>query len=322
MSIIKRILHEKSRIDRFDFEEFVKYTVDILANSSEFDKVNLVNEVNDIGIDIVAEKKEEILLIEVKKANLIGTEYIYQMNNIRNSKASEKYNRKLVKLVLLNSGDFTNEAKDIAEKLNIVLWDYKTLFEIREFNKKSSEVYKIIYERAQEEILVDRLKSISSGKKEWSNYQKCIADIFEFLFYPSLDTPRYEITDYDGANRRDIILENQSNSGFWKNIRELYKGEYIVVDAKNYSDFIGKKPVIEIAHYLKPYGCGMFGILACRKGIEDSAFYAMKEQWIGNGKLIICLDDEEIMEMLDIKRNNGIPEEIIKRKIADFRMKL
>lgn len=128
MSIIKRILHEKSRIDRFDFEEFVKYTVDILANSSEFDKVNLVNEVNDIGIDIVAEKKEEILLIEVKKANLIGTEYIYQMNNIRNSKASEKYNRKLVKLVLLNSGDFTNEAKDIAEKLNIVLWDYKTLF--------------------------------------------------------------------------------------------------------------------------------------------------------------------------------------------------
>ena len=46
------------------------------------------------------------------------------MNSIRNSEVIEKYNNKLVKLVLLNSGDFTNEAKEVAHKLNICLWDY------------------------------------------------------------------------------------------------------------------------------------------------------------------------------------------------------
>lgn len=322
MSIIKRLLQEKSRISRMNFEDFVKYVRDILVDTTEFDKVDLLNEANDLGIDLVAENKNEVLLVEIKKANLIGIEYIHQMNYIRSSKINDKYNNKLIKLVLLSSGDFTNEAKEAAENLNIELWDYRALLEIRDFNKKSSELYKIKYKKTQEEILISRIENILLGRDQWSDYQKCIADIFEFLFYPTLDTPRYEITDYDGANRRDIIFENQSDSGFWKNVRELYKGDYIVVDAKNYSNPIGKKCVIEIAHYLKPYGCGMFGILACRKGINNSAFYAMKEQWIGNNKLIISLDDKEIIEMLKIKKNNGIPEEIIKRKIADFRMKL
>ena len=31
--------------------------------------------------------------------------------------------------------------------------------------------------------------------------------------------------------------------------------------AKNFSESIGQHFVIELSHYLKPYGCGMFGLL-------------------------------------------------------------
>lgn len=320
MSVIKKLYMEKGRINRMSYKDFECYIFSILNESNQFDTIYHLTDLKDLGIDLVAENENECLLIYIKKSKLIGNDYIMLLAEI--SRKIEKYNNKAAKIVLITSGDFTEGAKLVAEELNIELWDYRALFEIKEFGKNYSEVTVIKIEKTPADEFKERLSTIVCGRSEWSSYQKCVADIFEFLFYPTLDTPRFEMSDYDKANRRDIIMENQSEKGFWKNIRDLYKGDYIVIDAKNYSSKIRKQPVIDLAYYLKPYGCGMFGIIVCRKGSEKSAFHATKEQWIASNKLIICLNDQDIIEMLEIKKNNGTPEEIIKRKIADFRMRL
>ena len=119
-----------------------------------------------------------------------------------------------------------------------------------------------------------------------------------------------------------MIFENSAVDGFWSQIRNTYSAHYVVADAKNYGAPLKKQPVLDIAHYLKPYGCGLFGLLVSRKGAGLSALHAIREQWIGGQKLIVVLSDSELEEMINIKADGGKPEEVIRKAIADFRMSL
>jgi hypothetical protein len=83
-----------------------------------------------------------------------------------------------------------------------------------------------------------------------------------------------------------------------------------------------KRPVVDLAHYLKPYGCGMFSILCCRKGASGGAAHAIREQWIGGEKLIVVLSDETLLDMIQRKSSGRMPEELLRHQIARFRKSL
>ena len=66
----------------------------------------------------------------------------------------------------------------------------------------------------------------------------------------------------------------------------------------------------------------MFAILLTRMGCSEAGLHAIKEQWIGSNKMIVVLTDADMIDMLRIKQTKGSSEEIIRMKIADFRMSL
>jgi hypothetical protein len=163
---------------------------------------------------------------------------------------------------------------------------------------------------------------IDPGPQDWPKYQRFVADVLEYLFCPPLQPPKYELADESARNRRDVIFENSAPDGLWSQLRDIYAAHYIVVDAKNNKGLLEKDQVVDIAHYLKPYGCGMFALLISRIGAGASARHAMREQWIGGQKLIVSLADTHLIEMIQLKAKGGRPEETIRRVIADFRMSL
>lgn len=85
---------------------------------------------------------------------------------------------------------------------------------------------------------------------------------------------------------------------------------------------LSERPVLDIAHYLKPYGCGMFALLVSRRGPDFGGSHAACEQWIGGNKMIVHLSDMHILEMLDLRAKGGEAQEVIRQQIADFRMSL
>ena len=233
------------------------------------------------------------------------------------------------RLIIITTGTLSEEAGLLAEQHQILVWDIYTLYNLSQ--KEVEEIYidslfickpRIHKRKTKESGFINELNSLNSGHEYWSAFQKLTSDILEHLFCPPLETPRYEHTDSDKKNRRDMIFENSCESGFWRSIRDTYRAFYIVVDAKNYSNALKKSQIIEIAHYLKPYGCGMFGIAVSRKGASSSAEHAIKEQWIGNKKMIVSLSDSDLKEMLQIKESGGNAEQLIRRKISDFRTAL
>ena len=119
-----------------------------------------------------------------------------------------------------------------------------------------------------------------------------------------------------------MIFENSTDHPYWKMLRDLYKADYIAVDAKNYSDTIKTQPVLDIAHYLKSYGCGLFGVILTLKGEDQSTSHAIIKKWISASKLILLLNDNDLLEMLEMKSLGKKSEELIRVKIANFRMSL
>jgi Restriction endonuclease len=323
----------KDYIDSLRPIDVEKFVFDIFSASVKFSDVTLNSVVNDRQIDITLTEKSDALIghesfwfVEIKSyrnlipVNVIDT-FIGKIFDIRQVESNSKF------LIISTSG-YTKSAIVRAKNLGVFLWGPNELYDL--YRNKSIKLATSESPRSSENSEVvskidafkNTLNSIKPGKENWSKYQSLIVDILEFLLCPPLEAPQVELADSDKRNRRDIIFENSSGDGFWRVVRDIYQGHYIVVDAKNYIDPLSKRPVLDISHYLKPYGCGMFSIIVSRKGYGNAGKHAAKEQWIGNGKMIVALSDEDLVKMLDLKRENALPEDIIKKYISSFRISL
>lgn len=322
-----------SLMSPMDFEKFV---VDILRRTKQFSDVRECVLVNDgkgyvREFDIVAAESTNSDLppqtwyFEVKKRPLISIDVIDSIAG----KYHELQKSGPVRFVLITSGSFTRAALHRAQDVAIELWDASKLAKLatpdvieRYFVEDTPSITPPEQNARKSDLLLQALRSTAPGRESWSAYQRLSSEIVEYLFCPPLEPPRYNIPDSDSRNIRDLICENSMMEGFWALIRMTYAAQYIVIDAKNYSEPIDKQPVLDIAHYLKPYGCGLFGILMTRNGPSPAADHAIREQWIGAQKMIVVLSDSDVEEMLTIKGSGGRPEELIRKKIADFRMTL
>ena len=170
----------------------------------------------------------------------------------------------------------------------------------------------------QSELLLKRLRTCSSGKKMWREYECLIKDIFSYLFVPPLDKPKVQCRTIDGLEIRDLIFPNHAEEGFWKEIKTEYKGSYIIVEVKN-----EEKPipgdVLQLSNYLHEKHLGLFGILVSRK-LNKPVEMKRHKFYSNDRKMIVLLDDTYIKKMILKKACNAKPEDIIKGLIDTYRM--
>ncbi|PWK80640.1 hypothetical protein C8D88_1234 [Lentzea atacamensis] len=174
--------------------------------------------------------------------------------------------------------------------------------------------------RSAEEELATRLKAIQAGRSYWNPYQQICLEILNHLFSPPLELGIWERANAAKINRRDIIMPNYSTDGFWYYLRQAYRADHIVVDAKNFASDVSKNQVLQMANYLSRHGTGLFGMIITRKGGDKSALYVRREQWIMHDKMILVLNDADLVQMLSNRSTDEPPESLIQQKIEDFRL--
>ena len=176
---------------------------------------------------------------------------------------------------------------------------------------------------SREKELIAALTACNPGKADWNIYQSLVGDILELLFTPPLGKPISELTDKAKANRRDFIMSNYTDAGFWAFMREKYEADYVIIDAKNYTRKVKKEEILQIANYLKPHGAGLFGLIISRVGGDAAGCeHTLREQWLVQRKLILVLDDDDVKEMLLAKSDGRAPEETLGQKIERFRLSM
>jgi hypothetical protein len=284
----------QDKLRSLTWQEFERFIIDILRSTERFSKIDKSVLVDDgMGLvrefDIVAVEANPIASIprkwffEVKKRAFTSVDVI---DSLVGKYQSLQQTGEPAHLVLIVSGNLTNTARYRSQNYGIEVWDSVTLANMATsdivetyFGKNTQPPTVVEQENQKSDALLQALRRLAPGKEYWSAYQRLSSEIFEYLFCPPLEPPHYNFPDSDARNIRDMIFENPTMTGFWTLVRTTYAAQYIVVDAKNYSTPIKKGPVLDIAHYLKPYGCGLFGILVLRFIIDAQVYAASFRQF-------------------------------------------
>lgn len=325
-----------TRLSNAPFREldFITYLSKLMKANDAFSNINLDPKFTDsenrtLRPDIVCEFNNKTLVIEatnvVSVTNKRVDEYITQV------KRYEFVGNK-VQLVIAFPDELQTAYKNRFNKENILVWDASELASIFSHQLEvinETPLYPILFnagakqlETSKSKLFIESLISIKPGKSDWNTYQKLISNIMEFLFTPPLGKPLYELADKTHTNRRDITIPNYAENGFWRLLRETNFADYIVIDAKNLTKSIEKRDVLQVSNYLKKFGTGLFGMIVSRNKPHQNAIHTQREHWIADNKLIIFLQDEDIIQMLTMKDGAGKPEEVIRQKIEDFRLSL
>lgn len=231
-------------------------------------------------------------------------------------------------IVLFNSVITSKMRQEIEARTNVTVWDLTDLIlfageaRMREILARYSSLLESESRVISASLLLDRLTSLSPGTADALSFQEWVKDILSYLFVPPLGLPFWESRDEAGRNRRDLIFPNSTHEGYWRVLSMDYRAPYVTVDAKNHKDPIGKEAILQMSHYLKPYGLGLFGIIVSRNGLSEAGRHAQREHWIGQSKMIVSLTVENIGDMAELKDKGGTPESIIEGLITDFRLSL
>lgn len=245
-------------------EMFEKYIQLIIERNDKYEIVRNVKQISkQIDLLIKDNISGEYKICEIK-TNTIFTlsrlNYIIDYMKDCRKKLEALYGN--VKNVLIFPGKLSIKSELLLKSENIEIWDrdylnlhFKT--EIKELNIPylnsilENDMYNIEKKLDEYDEKIVRLKVCETGKECWNRYQKLIGNILELLFFPQLEKPIEEKSDRTKTNRRDFIMPNYCQEGFWDFMRKNYCADFIVIDAKNSANGVKKQDILQLSNYLK-----------------------------------------------------------------------
>lgn len=173
--------------------------------------------------------------------------------------------------------------------------------------------------RSAEMKLIERLKACPRGKDGWTEFQDICKEILMHLFVPPLVEPLEQSRTETGLQIRDLILDiPYSVRNFWGYIRDKFDASALVVECKNYSSPIEGNQIVISSKYLGKNRLGRFGVVFSRLDPAESAIKEVKRLWTEDTKLVLCLEDNRLIKMLELKGRNKEPELVIDNAIHEF----
>ena len=126
-------------------------------------------------------------------------------------------------------------------------------------------------------------------------------------------------TKRDFADRVVVKIRDNNNCSY-PFLEQLYKDydcKQIVFEMKNVAE-VSSDHINQLNRYLSGQ-FGRFGVIVARNGVKKSVFRNTIDLWSGQRKSIICLDDEDMKQMVDVfESKQREPIEIVKKKFIEF----
>ncbi len=174
--------------------------------------------------------------------------------------------------------------------------------------------------------LAEELKACEPGAENYAKYEDICERIIRSLFDESFNRLINQYKTEDEHFRMDLIgslkINNESIHTLWKMFIQHYNSHFIIFEFKNYAKEIDQNLIYITEKYLFNAALRNVAIIVSRKGFSDSAKFASQGCLKENGKLILDITDEDLLNMLTAKANNDEPADIILNKFEDFLMSI
>lgn len=225
------------------------------------------------------------------------------------------------KFLFLYSGSLTTRARQDLDGSNVIARSLRSLEDLSsQFWATLLPSYKQpdLTDRAQ--VLLKALDEVPPGSDYWSVYEGVCEPIFEFVFSPDLGTPKPQSVTLNRSQRRDFIMKNEAEDGFWAKVRERYSSDYLVVEVKNSKGAVNNSSIWQLAAYLKGKGTGFFGMLVSPSGVTRGvANPAIIDQWVHASKMIVPISNADLRTMVEMRDSGGDPTELVDDRVDRIR---
>lgn len=183
-------------------------------------------------------------------------------------------------------------------------------------------------ETTQNEIFIKELKDCPAGRENSREYEELCERILRHFFeanYFNRLTSQHKTADEHF--RMDLIgalkitqNNNESMHPFWQMLVQHYNSHFVVFEFKNYTEEIDQNLIYITEKYLFDAALRNVAIIISRKGFSTSAKFAAKGCLKEHGKLILDINNEDIINML--KAPGDDPADYLLTKLEEFLMEI
>jgi hypothetical protein len=170
------------------------------------------------------------------------------------------------------------------------------------------------------EAIRRQLLACPAGRAGWREFEDAALAALKFLFVPPLTEPIVQPRTYSGIDRRDAVFPNRNFNGRspWTYLLQELAARMVLVEFKNYdAQDIGKDEVNQTRNYLtKPMG--KLAILVTNKAPSNAAYVKRNAIFSEDGKVILFITTQHLIEMLDIKERGEDPADLIMDAVERF----
>lgn len=151
--------------------------------------------------------------------------------------------------------------------------------------------------------LSEKLKKISPGKENFLQYEEVSTEILKYILGDYLTLWERQKKSNNDLYRFDLCckIKHGDLPDFFDTIKNFFNTKYIVFEFKNYEKPITQKEIYTTEKYLYQKALRSVAIIISRKGADNHAMTAARGCLRENGKLILCLSDDDLLELIEIK---------------------
>lgn len=168
--------------------------------------------------------------------------------------------------------------------------------------------------------LRQRLRQCPPGRVGWRQFEDCCIECLRFLFVPPLTDPIIQPRTYSGIDRRDAVFPNRNmnTTNNWGHLYNELGARMVLIEFKNYdTDEIGKDETNQTRNYLtRPMG--KLAIMCCNKLPNNAAHLKRNSIFSEEGKVILFITADHLIEMLAIKERGEDPSDLIMDMLERF----
>ena len=180
-----------------------------------------------------------------------------------------------------------------------------------------------VQEKPQKELdLREQLRLLPPGKDDAAKFEMLCTDILKYILGDYLTLWKKQQSSNDGLYRFDLCckIKTDVDQDFFDTVKNYFRTKYIVFEFKNYTDRITQAEIYTTEKYLYEKALRKVAIIISRSGADNHALWAAKGSLRENGKLILCLSDQDLVEMLDMKDRGELPAEFLSAMLDDLLM--
>jgi hypothetical protein len=170
------------------------------------------------------------------------------------------------------------------------------------------------------QVLRQRLQDCPMGHDGWKLFEDACVDALRFLFVPPLTEPIIQPRTYSGIDRRDAVFPNRNMDAAnnWGRLFRELQARMVLFEFKNYdAQEVGKGETNQTRNYLTQ-PMGKLAIMCCRNLPNRAAHIKRNTIYSEDGKVILFITVELLMEMLFIKERGDDPSDLIMDLVEKF----